>query len=250
MADVKPVSLDPDTFVGTGFLEDKDATIHSFSFGMYDYNGTADEDLPCLIAEMTVEGSEKTKKEYWKMGAPDKVAPTADGKGIGLLTKKGLSNASKGYLFLKSLKDNGVPSAMINGGDITVLNGIKVHFSMLQVTSKDNDGKEFSYQVPVVTEVLAMPGEVAKETAEKKEEAAKEEAAADDDLTKEALNYLVEIVTKAGGSLVKTGLAPLAFAAVPDDDPTRKSEILGIMFDDPTTSAVIDHKDGVMTLKK
>ncbi len=30
--EIKAVSLDPDTYVGTGFLEDKDATIHTLSF--------------------------------------------------------------------------------------------------------------------------------------------------------------------------------------------------------------------------
>jgi hypothetical protein len=251
-----PVSLDPDTFVGTGFLEDKIAVIHEWSFGMYDFNGASDEDLPMLIANMTVEGSDKPRNEYWKMGAPDKVKPINDGKGLGLIPDengrtKGLSNASKGYLLLKSLKDAGADPAAING-DISLLNDMRVQFVLLSVTAKDKDGKEFTYQVPIVNEILDMPGEASKSAAKTAEkETAKEEKAVEDDLKAAACSYLTEILKGNGGSLVRTGLAPLAFKAVPDfpDKPAKKSEIIGIMFDPASMADVIDEKDGIMTLK-
>jgi len=239
-----PCSLDPDTFVSSGFLDDVDVVFHSFSFVEFDYKGAADEPIPCLTAEMTVGNSEKRRNEYWKMGNPGKFVPVNNGKGIAATTKKGLSNASKGYLFLKSLKDAGIPAEMINGGDISVLDGLVAHVVQLAATAKI-DGKEVNYQVPIVSEIISMPGEAAKAKTEKKE---KEEKEADNTIVTSALNVLATIIKEAGGKIAKTDLAPAAFTAIPNDNP-NKTEMLGVLFDDSKTGAIVDIKDGILTLK-
>jgi hypothetical protein len=243
-----PLSLDPDTFVSAAFLEDKDVDFISFSFINYDYAGKAETSDPHICAEVKVDKSTKVTKQYWKIGSAKKFAPTENGKGIVALTKSGLSNASKGYLFLKSLKDAGIPADLINDGDITKLNGLNAHVVMLAVSTRI-DGEDINYQVPIVSEINSMPGEAKTETKAEEKKETKEETPADDGLVIMAQEILKDIINGTKDKkLKKADLATLAFKAIPNDNP-NKNVILGHLFDPEKTAAVADEKDGILTLK-
>lgn len=120
-------SLNPDTFITGGLLNDVDCMMKDFEFCVWDYNGKGKETV-ALKGTIVVDGAEEEHEQYWSVGSPELNQPVNNGNAVA--SDKGSSGFNKNSncgLFLMSLKDCGLDVTKLDAGDITVLNGVKLH---------------------------------------------------------------------------------------------------------------------------
>lgn len=124
------ISLNPKTFSAGGLLNDADVEIVSSRFTVYDYNGMITDPAQMSVAlrlEMkTLEAGEE-HVEYFSLGrAPDWMIDN-DGKTIDPVAGKKPNSNSVFSFFVQSLLEAGFDDSLLDSGDISVLEGLKVH---------------------------------------------------------------------------------------------------------------------------
>jgi len=131
----------------------------------YDYNGKQPKAVPCLKLELTGEDVEKPVIQYFGVGKAEDWAPSPDGRSFTAIGKRRMLHASSNaaYLF-KSMHAAGVPEDLLDtvSADVTALVGLTARFVRTAIKReglKDAEGKEKSFEILVVTEVVALPGE-------------------------------------------------------------------------------------------
>jgi hypothetical protein len=125
-----PISLNPETFSAGGLLNDVDVEVVSSRFVTYDYNGkiTDPQQMPvALRLDVRVLNSDDEHTEYLSFGrAPDWVIDD-EGKTVEPVAGKRPNNNSVFAMFIQSLIEAGFDKARLDPGDISVLEGMKLH---------------------------------------------------------------------------------------------------------------------------
>ena len=143
-------SLNPETYVDAGgMFDDANITITNVKFEMYDYEGKSPVDAPVLAIDMVEDGKTYDKKspvsrQRWSMGDAKRWKPSPDGKTLISIMDppKPISNSCRGAFFMKSLVDAGYDPEKLNGGDITVLEGLRVNTVRIPAPEYNIKGKD------------------------------------------------------------------------------------------------------------
>jgi hypothetical protein len=157
-----------------GFLDNVDAVL-TFETCEFDYNGSVPVPVPALHVTVTFDkdGEETVKEEYYSAGKPEKVQPSADGKGFDIEGDKGLSQNCKAAQFLKSMVDAGLDEdEYLSDNDVSKMDGIRVHLDRRPDATSGfgsglDEGKKKERTILLVTKILGMPGEAAPAKAKK-----------------------------------------------------------------------------------
>jgi len=150
--------LNPKNYIaGGGLLNDRDATVVSAKFVMFDYRGNMPQAVPALeVVFQTDDGEEFT--EYFTVGDRNDWAPSPDGKKIQPVGRAtALKETTKVAIFLNSIYTAGAPEAFFEelSEDITNLVGLKGHFVRIKTERRGAKDTEDL----VMTDLIALPGE-------------------------------------------------------------------------------------------
>lgn len=239
------ISLRTDNMTAGGpLLDDVDVKITTAEFVLYDYDGKADVEVPCLHLTLTdAEGNEH--EQYFSAGKKEDFVPTDDGEGLDAVgSKTGINSSSNAGQFLTSLVNAGVDESVLDG-PISGLVGTSVHvkrvsqgksaniaggkerFVLLAETLLDEDPTAGASKPKAGAKKTAAPVKTAAKTAGKVNGAAKSGAKAaapkENPIDEDAAGYVVMALAEAGGSLTKVKLGQAIFKAIEKGDPNRQA---------------------------
>jgi len=197
----------------TGLWPNDDiAKVVAASTTSYDYNGKQPKAVPCLKLDLMGEGVDKPVSQYFGVGKAEDWAPSPDGKSFIAIGKRRMLHASTNAAFLfKSMHAAGFPEDMLDkvSEDVGVLVGLEARFVRTAIKReglKDAEGKEKSFEILVITEIINLPGETATPAAA---------AAANGELTIATQTAVAGFVAKAKGGKVKKADLPSLFFSDP-----------------------------------
>lgn len=162
------ISFWPDDFVQGGLLQDVDVLIKEAVWEIFDYQGKANVANPPCSLKMTLQpvGSEETHEDFISCGPssdwvpnPETNGDTIAAVGTGTTLKKG----SNFHLFVESLKECGMPKALLAGGKASALVGLVFHLDrpvrpkMAGIEDKNASGREKTYIK--CSKIISLPGE-------------------------------------------------------------------------------------------
>lgn len=238
--------------VGGGLVDDIDVTITRARFGYgYGQEGQYGELVTFQIDMVDGEGAEH--KGYYSVGNGFVPSETGDEAGNGKFLvpvgeKTQPAGGSNFNLWLNSLINAGFPEDLLDAGDVSAIDGVKVHVNRVPAPKRNNlpkrpGAKEGQTEtVLLITSILAMPGEAApvkagpKAVAGNNKPAAKGPVmatkpaapAADNPLIEELAGELVGIVAAAGDEgIKKVGIVKELFASIDKSNPNKK-ELLNL----------------------
>lgn len=126
------ISLNPNSFVSGGLLNDTDVEIVEARYVLFDYQGTVDTaySRTALRLQMrTLDGSQEAT-EHLTLGSTSDFIPNDKDGGVTLVSlagKTSLGRRSKLYFFLQSLADAGADVSRLDSGRADELEGLKIH---------------------------------------------------------------------------------------------------------------------------
>ncbi len=220
-----PISLNPKTFSMGGLLNDADVEITSSRFTVYDYNGTITDPQQMSVAlrlDMRVLDSGEEHVEYFSFGRVPDWSISEDGKTVDPITGKRPNANSVFSMFIQSLIEAGFDEARLDAGDVSVLEGLKVHvirkaapesWKSLPGMKRKEEGREKTYLA--VERILEQPQE--------KKAAAKAQAKAD--LPADVLQKLEQVAMEelpANGSAIKVKALQIAIMKRKDLSPEER----------------------------
>lgn len=162
-----PISLNPKTFSMGGLLNDADVEIVSSRFTVYDYNGTITDPQQMSVAlrlDMRVLDSGEEHVEYFSFGRVPDWSISEDGKTVDPITGKRPNANSVFSMFMQSLIEAGFDESKLDAGDISVLEGLKLHvirkaapesWKSLPGMKRKEEGREKTYLA--VERILEQP---------------------------------------------------------------------------------------------
>jgi hypothetical protein len=165
------VSLNPDSFISTGLINDTDVEILEASFVEWDYDGKSERG-PSLFLRLTlhpldpqvVEQFGEEVLQYYSAGDLSRFQPSPDGKSVVQVGgASAMSNSTNMAEFLRSLISSGLPSDQLTGSS-SVLEGMTCH--VIRVPQQKRAGlaarEGQTDRVPeilVVDKIISMRGE-------------------------------------------------------------------------------------------
>lgn len=162
-----PISLNPKTFSVGGLLNDADVEITSSRFTVYDYNGTITDPQQMSVAlrlDMRVIDSGEEHVEYFSFGRVPDWSISEDGKSVDPISGRRPNANSVFSMFINSLIDAGFDESRLEAGDISVLEGLKLHvirkaapesWKSLPGMKRKEEGREKTYLA--VERILEQP---------------------------------------------------------------------------------------------
>lgn len=268
------ISLNPNTFVEGGLIDDVDVEFVEVQFCGYDYNGTVEAVLALGIKmRCTVDNQPKDYDQYYSAGDLANFAPSSDGYSLEPVSgKTALNSNSNAAKFLMSLQSAGAGALdeILNNGSVQGLVGLKCHMNRVAQPKRSGivrTGKNADREqtILLVTKIIAMPG-----TAQVKQPlggntkvgqgmaAAKPAAkpsgmggvgtagkpviptgangAANADVDSLAAETLIGLLAAAGGAMAKKDLPPATFRALAGNP--LKTKVVSRIFEDAFLSSV------------
>ncbi len=248
MSEQQYVSINPDTFVQGGLIDDVDAILNSVRFCEFDYEGKSAPVLALKVNFVTPDG--EAHEQYYSAGDLKRFQPTEDGKHIvpvgGASALVVSSNASQ---FLISITNAGFPKNKLSG-DVSVFDGCGVHLRRIAqaerkgLVKKEGDDKQKT--ILVVDKVLFLPGEKPTFTAGSGTTlskgapagagksvgapAAAASAPVAADLSEKASGYILQVLTENGGTFNKSGLPTALFKLLTAAKDADQPKVLNIAF--------------------
>jgi hypothetical protein len=162
-------SLLPENAVGGGAVPDGDYLIKDIVAQMFDYGGRVEE-LPAISVLYNNENGDF--EQYYSAGKGAKLIDPPDGKRFEVIGKN--SNA---WAWIGSMLGSGFPKASVDD-DVTVFKGSRV--TVVNVAQPKRPGIKDAVEgktIPLVTKVLALPGEKAAPVATRPTQAGRAPAA-------------------------------------------------------------------------
>jgi len=168
------LSLNPDKAVVIEFLDDTDICINTARFVEHqftDKNGNiAGDPFVGLCLEYTMDATGSNGKEYMRVGSTELFGASEDGlELIGLSDPENqtINAKCKMMIFLKSLKDAGLPQELLDkldAGEIQVLDGLGIHVMRnanhyQDLATIQEDGSEKKVTALEATKINYLPGE-------------------------------------------------------------------------------------------
>ena len=160
-----PASFDPDTMVeGGGAPIQVDLTIKEASIVYYDYGGKAPQTVASRFVFLNDQG-ETLNPQFYSIGDPTRVMPSADGSQVMLLGgAAGISKSSNHGILMKAMLDAGFPQALLQTGNIKVTEGLYAYWdgvtpptrAGLATNSGQQQRRESVVSVPTV--IHRLPG--------------------------------------------------------------------------------------------
>lgn len=247
----QPISLNPETYTQGGFLDDVDATLTELRFCLWDYGDAQKYGVsPALRVTIETEGYDKSVTQHYRAGDSKFLQPSNDGKNLlpvsmnkdhkhGTLRED--SNASR---FIRSLVESGFPRHLLDGGDISVVDGTKVHLiSQLQPKRPGLSGQGDKDKQIVLVEKILSDFTNAKTSDKTKKSTT---VSSDEDL---ASKYILKILDREKGSVSMDDLVQKAFAFMIEDkvSPKERNEAIQKMADN---DYLLDSEKWVFNPKK
>lgn len=156
------VSINPETFVQGGLIDDVDAILSSVRFTKFNYEGKSDEVLALKVNFTTPDG--EAHEQYYSAGDLKRFQPSDDGaRAIPVGGASALVVSSNASQFLISIVNAGFPKNKLSD-DVSVFDGTGVHLRRIAQAerkglSKPKDGEERQKTILVVEKILFQPGE-------------------------------------------------------------------------------------------
>lgn len=148
-----------------GLIDDIDVEIMDAVFCEYDYAGSIDHNILALGLSLR-DGEGKTYDQYYSAGELTYFVPSDDGAmAVPVADKQLLTDTCNAWKFLMSLIECGFPVAALETGNIKNLIGMQVHVKQFgqpkrQGLIRGGKNPDREPTVLLVTEILAMPGQV------------------------------------------------------------------------------------------
>jgi hypothetical protein len=248
----KGASFSLKDFISGGLLDDVDVTLKNVKFEMFDYEGKSDPAPALGIDLVTGEEAEGEKpiRQHWSCGSADNWAPSEDGMEIIPIGKDTmLRKSSNLHMLFTSMFEAGVPDSILEGGNVSVFEDLKVHIRRKDAPKRGNlpqggvrrgrDGKEYERDNKIVCvekiyEPYPWDAKKADPKAGKKA-AEKPAASSEGDLDAKGKAVLMKLVADGNGKTSKKEIPTKGFMTIGeifgDKDPD-KNKILGLLFKD------------------
>jgi len=160
-----PASFDPETMVeGGGAPIQVNLTIKEASIVYYDYNGKAPQTVASRFVFLNDQG-ETLNPQFYSIGDPTRVMPSADGSMVMLLGgATGISKSSNHGILMKAMVDAGFPTAQLQTGNIKVTEGLYAYWDGVTPPTRTgiaaNPGQQQRREsvVSVPTVIHRLPG--------------------------------------------------------------------------------------------
>lgn len=243
------VSLNPAHFASGSFLEEGEYEFRDAKFCVWDYDGKGNPTLAFHAVLVGSDGGEH--KQYWSAGDPARFAPSKDGERpaednegpyvcpLGQSTD--LNKGTNFGVFMVEAVNAGLTQTAIEAaeGDVgKVFSGMRAYVvlknqptrtGLAQAPRLDAQGNARIPQIPVISRVIAMPGEKVETGKANGTSGAAVPAAAAEvvNLAEEAINFLMEQLGGTG-KIARGALMTKAFQQFPPD---RRAGVLGLLND-------------------
>jgi hypothetical protein len=245
------VSINPDTFVQGGLIDDVDAILTAVRFAKFDYEGKSDAVLALKVNFTTPDG--EPHEQYYSAGDLKRFQPSDDGlRAIPVAGAASLVVSSNASQFLISIVNAGFPKNKL-GDDVSVFDGTGVHLRRVAQAerkglSKPKEGDDRQKTILVVEKILFQPGTkptftigsgttvakgapaAGKSVGAPAAAASAPAAPAGGDIDEKTAGYIIQVLSENGGSFNKTILPNALFkllAAAKDPD---QSKVLNTAF--------------------
>ena len=160
MAQAKVISLNPADYVRGGLIQDIDVAVTRARWTEWDFNGTiTPPSLAACLEFEPLDGGE-VHEEYLSAGKLDFFAPNQENDGKTLVSqgKDHMTQGTKWHLFIQSMADNGADLTVLNAGDISVIEGAKVHIVRKPAPPRPGMAKRDKEEMMlVVDKVISLP---------------------------------------------------------------------------------------------
>ncbi len=255
--DQQGASLNPETYSdGGGLLDNERVIFKSVMFGMTDYNGKRDSEVPALIINMSVEGSDDVE-QFFTVGKAEDWQPSRDGtRLIAVGSAKTLNKNSNTAILMKSIVEAGFPTDLLED-DCSIFEGMDCHVVRIPAPKRTGlsrspreDGKEYEQTSLVVDKIHTLPGDG--------EGAGSDDSGsgASDEIVDRATEVLMDVLTdddamaKSKGKLTKKQITVVVYKATKDDP--NKGDIMKLVIDndflgDDARPWTFDEKKGTIT---
>lgn len=233
MAKQKYASMNPEGFSeGTGLFDDVDGKIVNIQLTTEVPDNYPTEGASPLFCNVTIlldgdEGTEaeRTVSQGYSLGAKSSENFDVSDDGFGLIPKSDhatINKSTKWGTFMEALRKEGVPTPILDSGDMSEVIGLYAHFN--RTADKERKGlkntraSKFPATTLVVTKIHALPGKAGKVAKPngKAAEVASDESSLDD----KCGTYLLDILASKDGKVQRSQLALLA-SKVALKDPQR-----------------------------
>lgn len=236
--------FNPETYdESTGlFPNDEKAKVVAAACVRYDYNGKQPTPAPCVKLSLIGEGMEKAVDQYWGVGKSEDWAPSPDGKKMIPVGKRQALHKSTNMAMLgMSLHGAGFPEELEAAcdEDITNIVGLSAHWVRTKVKReglKDAAGNDKEFEVLLVTQIYALPGE------------GDVPASSGGNVEAKATAAVLRYVAAAGKKGVKKNDLPmLVFQdAELENDPDKNAILTALLTDTVLAAGPWDYADGVV----
>ena len=236
MATTERLSIRPsDGFQhGGGLINDVDVTIKQARWVIWDYAGKSQKNT--LAAHITYVDEDKQENDaYYSAGDPESFQPGKrdGGKTLDKIGKREqLSDSTNFFQFISSVVNAGYPEDMIDGSDITFLEGLKVHVLREAQPERKGIAKDPAdtreKTVLCVSKIYNLPkgaGAGAKGTGTGTTKAAAGKgngAAVEGDLESNTVDAVLAALAEANGSLTKPRLSQALFKQLKGNPDSQK----------------------------
>lgn len=160
-ATARGASLDPSTHTKGGAVPDGDYIISSVSCEVWDYNGKGPEGPAIAVVYSDPKDKATTYTQYYSAGKAEFLVPSDDKRRMvhprGEDAKyAGGSNASQ---WLSSMLKAGFPTERMAGDDVTVFAGATVQVTTVAQQKRGLENEKDNKTIPLVTKIIALPGQ-------------------------------------------------------------------------------------------
>lgn len=256
---VQGVSLNPETFVQGGLFDDIDLVVEKAEFILTNYGGIIKDKVPALRLSLKDPDTGEAFEQDYSCGSSKQWMPDKSGRFLvaqGAATS--IATSSNLAVFLSSLIDNGFPGSKLDSGDIGALEGLKAHFIRKNQPKRagldgDKEPKEGDRpkQVLIVNEIHSFPWDTDKGTKKTKGNKAKEpkkDAAAETgDPNDTVIEFIMGLVTEAGGKFSRSDIPKESYKAFKDMD-DQKALMFKAYDEEFLKAGPWNYEDGVISL--
>jgi len=225
-----------------GLIDDVNATIVSARFVMWDY-GQGQVEKTFLNLTLKPDDDEAEHEQYYSAADPGDWAPNDSGISLvrpeGSTSTKPLNNNTNFAQLMASIENAGFPPEMLEGNDISVLDGLYGHWRReAQPERKGLVRTDPTRQLTVLVldNIISMPGEAPKAPARQtttRRPAARVAAAAPakagDELSDQAVQAIIDHLSN-NGPTPKSALTGLFFSTFKQD--ANRKELLALATDE------------------
>ena len=222
MAANTTLSLSPETFVeGGGMLNDDNVEILDASFIVFNYKGGAT--ATCLSLNLQASGHDEPVETVFSVGSPDDFLPSEDGKSVVIThnsSKTAMSATCNLAYFIKSLCDAGFDPAKLGDDFCDNLKGMKLHLKRKNFGKQGQSDKD---RTALIVESILSDGDSNAGGNAPANTGGNAGGGGNNPDIDAAVEVVTGLIAENDGTIAKSKIVPLAFAAAKKQYPGNQN---------------------------